>query len=216
MAKASEKKTSITQWFCGIEYKLFDICIYVFIHMFVFYLYCFILVCACFLNMNLYRKSSALFLYICFINVCVFNVYLCVYIYGIINNGDTDFYWRICGHFYGNNYVKLYMINSLKEGGIEVSRWQFTGDQRPRIYYPGINTHIIYYISTNICAVLGLLVFIITFSYLSVILWLPDLFGDEYQIYDKSLSCCGGHLGNSINQQQKTYTNLLEVIQGTF
>ena len=75
--------------------------------MFVFYLYCFILVCACFLNMNLYRKSSALFLYICFINVCVFNVYLCVYIYGIINNGDTDFYWRICGHFYGNNYVKF-------------------------------------------------------------------------------------------------------------
>ena len=57
--------------------------------------------------MNLYRKSSALFLYICFINVCVFNVYLCVYMYGIINNGDADFYWRIYGHFYGNDYVKF-------------------------------------------------------------------------------------------------------------
>jgi len=55
--------------------------------------------------MNLYRKSSALLLYICFINVCVFNVYLCIY--GIINYGDGDFYWRICGHFYGNDYVKF-------------------------------------------------------------------------------------------------------------
>ena len=55
--------------------------------------------------MNLYCKSSALFLYICFIIVCVFNVYLCIY--GIINNGDGDLYWRICGHFYGNDFVKL-------------------------------------------------------------------------------------------------------------
>ena len=55
--------------------------------------------------MNLYRKSSALFLYICFINVCVFNDYLCIY--GIINNGDADLYWWICGHFYGSDFVKF-------------------------------------------------------------------------------------------------------------
>ena len=60
--------------------------------MFVFDLYCFIhvLVCVCFLNYELISKSSALFLYICFINVCVFNVYLCIY--GVINNGDADLY----------------------------------------------------------------------------------------------------------------------------
>jgi len=64
--------------------------------------------------MNLYCKSSALFLYICFIIVCVFNVYLCIY--GIINNGDGDLYWRICGHFYGNDFVKFIYENFFERG----------------------------------------------------------------------------------------------------